>query len=45
LPRRHAGSRRPSTAFLNIALQIAHNGAWQSGWKLVGAPATAAVAA
>ena len=26
-------------AFLNIALNIAGNGAWQSGWKLVAAPA------
>jgi len=26
-------------AFLNIALQLANNGAWQSGWKLVAAPA------
>jgi NADPH-dependent F420 reductase len=29
-----------SLAFLNIALQIANHGAWRSGWKLVGAPAT-----
>ena len=28
-------------AFLNIALNIANGGSWQSGWKLVGAPATA----
>ena len=34
-----------SLAFLNIALQIANNGRWQSGWKLVGAPATVPVAA
>ena len=27
-------------AFLNMALNIAHGGSWQSGWKLVGAPAT-----
>ena len=32
-------------AFLNIALQLANNGAWQSGWKLVGAPSTVALAA
>ena len=32
-------------AFLNMALNIAHNGSWQSGWKLVGAPATVPVAA
>ena len=32
-------------AFLNIYLQIARSGAWQSGWKLVGAPKPAAVAA
>ena len=32
-------------AFLNIALNIAKGGAWQSGWKLVGAPAKVAVAA
>ena len=25
-------------AFLNIALNIANGGSWQSGWKLVGAP-------
>ncbi len=29
-----------SLAFLNIALQVANNGAWRSGWKLVSAPAT-----
>ncbi len=34
-----------SLAFLNIALQVANNGAWQSGWKLVAAPATLPVAA
>ena len=28
-------------AFLNIALNITGNGAWQSGWKLVAAPAAA----
>ena len=27
-------------AFLNIALNVTHGGRWQSGWKLVGAPAT-----
>jgi 8-hydroxy-5-deazaflavin:NADPH oxidoreductase len=27
-------------AFLNIALNAAHGGAWQSGWKLIGAPQT-----
>lgn len=32
-------------AFLNIALNIANNGDWQSGWKLVGAPATIPAAA
>jgi NADPH-dependent F420 reductase len=32
-------------AFLNIALQLANNGAWGSGWKLVGAPASVAAAA
>jgi NADPH-dependent F420 reductase len=32
-------------AFLNIALNIANNGDWQSGWKLVGAPATVKAAA
>jgi len=32
-------------AFLNITLNIANGGAWQSGWKLVGAPAPEAVAA
>ena len=32
-------------AFLNIALNITSGGAWQSGWKLVGAPAPALVAA
>jgi 8-hydroxy-5-deazaflavin:NADPH oxidoreductase len=32
-------------AFLNITLNIANGGSWQSGWKLVGAPATVPVAA
>ena len=32
-------------AFLNITLNIANGGSWQSGWKLVDAPAPAAVAA
>jgi hypothetical protein len=32
-------------AFLNMTLNIAHNGTWQSGWKLVGGPATLPVAA
>ena len=32
-------------AFLNIALNVTGGGAWQSGWKLVGAPAPALVAA
>jgi NADPH-dependent F420 reductase len=32
-------------AFLNITVNIAHGGSWQSGWKLVGAPATVPVAA
>lgn len=32
-------------AFLNMALNIVNEGAWQSGWKLVGAPLTAPVAA
>ncbi len=32
-------------AFLNISLNIVNGGSWQSGWKLVGAPATAPVAA
>ena len=27
-------------AFLNMALNIVNQGTWQSGWKLVGAPAT-----
>lgn len=31
-------------AFLNIALNAENGGSWQSGWKLVGAPATAATA-
>ncbi len=32
-------------AFLNITLNIVHGGTWQSGWKLVGAPASVPVAA
>ncbi len=32
-------------AFLNIALNVANGGSWQSGWKLVGAPETVPVAA
>ena len=32
-------------AFLNIALNVANGGTWQSGWKLVGAPATPVAAA
>jgi hypothetical protein len=32
-------------AFLNITLNIANGGSWQSGWKLVGAPAGLQVAA
>ena len=32
-------------AFLNITINIANNGSWQSGWKLVGAPATVKAAA
>ena len=32
-------------AFLNITLNIANGGSWQSGWKLVGAPELTAVAA
>ena len=32
-------------AFLNITLNMAHVGSWQSGWKLVGAPATVKAAA
>lgn len=32
-------------AFLNIALNIANGGTWQSGWKLVGAPVPVKVAA
>jgi 8-hydroxy-5-deazaflavin:NADPH oxidoreductase len=31
-------------AFLNMALNIVNHGSWQSGWKLVGAPATDAPA-
>ena len=32
-------------AFLNITLNIANGGSWQSGWKLVGAPVALAEAA
>jgi NADPH-dependent F420 reductase len=32
-------------AFLNIAVNIANGGSWTSGWKLVGAPLAAPVAA
>ncbi len=32
-------------AFLNITLNIANGGSWQSGWKLVGAPAHVPAAA
>jgi hypothetical protein len=32
-------------AFLNITVNMANGGDWQSGWKLVGAPATVPVAA
>jgi predicted dinucleotide-binding enzyme len=32
-------------AFLNITLNVAHGGSWQSGWKLIAAPATVPVAA
>jgi predicted dinucleotide-binding enzyme len=32
-------------AFLNISLNIANGGSWQSGWKLVGAPVALADAA
>lgn len=32
-------------AFLNMTLNIANSGSWQSGWKLVGAPTPASVAA
>ena len=32
-------------AFLNISLNIVNSGSWQSGWKLVGAPAVEPVAA
>ena len=32
-------------AFLNITLNMANGGKWQSGWKLVGAPSTVPVAA
>ena len=32
-------------AFLNMAIQLANNGTWQSGWKLVAAPPTVKEAA
>lgn len=32
-------------AFLNITLNVANGGSWQSGWKLVGAPAPMSAAA
>jgi 8-hydroxy-5-deazaflavin:NADPH oxidoreductase len=32
-------------AFLNISMNIVNNGTWRSGWKLVGAPVKAPVAA
>ena len=32
-------------AFLNIALNVTGNGSWTSGWKLVGAPTLAPIAA
>jgi 8-hydroxy-5-deazaflavin:NADPH oxidoreductase len=32
-------------AFLNITLNVANGGSWQSGWKLVGAPAPVPAAA
>lgn len=32
-------------AFLNITINMANGGSWQSGWKLVGAPATVKSAA
>ena len=32
-------------AFLNITVNIANGGSWQSGWKLVGAPETVKAAA
>ena len=32
-------------AFLNIALNVTANGSWTSGWKLVGAPTLAPIAA
>ena len=32
-------------AFLNIAIQLKHDGTWQSGWKLVAAPKTVKAAA
>jgi len=36
---------RIAFAFLNISLNIANSGSWQSGWKLVGAPVALADAA
>jgi len=38
-------SQLEGLAFLNITLNVAKGGTWQSGWKLVGAPATVPVAA
>jgi predicted dinucleotide-binding enzyme len=32
-------------AFLNIALNATANGSWTSGWRLVGAPTLALIAA
>jgi len=32
-------------AFLNITVNVANNGSWQSAWKLIGAPETVKVAA
>lgn len=32
-------------SFLNMSLNIEHNGTWQSGWKLVGAPVSVPVPA
>jgi len=32
-------------AFLNITLNVANGGTWQSGWKLIGAPAVQTKAA
>ncbi len=40
-----AAAELEGLAFLNMALNIANNGSWQSGWKLVGAPASVPVAA